>query len=93
MEWELFIYYKSKERKLKAVLEYQSSQIMRIRVFGSTTSILLENNYPIIKTTNSKKGLQWKIREGSFGETDKDTARLLIDIFSQLEYLIKKDIG
>ena len=38
-----------------------------------------------------KKGIKWKIREGAITTADKDGAQLLIDIFSKLEYLMKKD--
>jgi hypothetical protein len=92
MEWKIPVNYKGRRYWLKAVLEYQSNQVLRIRVQGRKSSVLLENNYPLLKKTNAKKGIQWKIREGSFGTTEQDTAKLLIDIFSALEEYIKMDL-
>jgi hypothetical protein len=44
------------------------------------------------KTWQASEDIRWKIREGSFGPTDQDTAKLLIDIFSALEEYIKMDL-
>ncbi|GAB2841407.1 hypothetical protein [Ferruginibacter profundus] len=90
-EWELNIEYNLKPYKLKAELEYHSAQIMRIRVHGIKSSILLENNYPILRLAKNKRGIQWKIREGSMGEGTEKTARLLTTIMEYLESLLKKD--
>jgi hypothetical protein len=91
MEWDLHLKYKGKTFKQKAVIEYKSRQVIRIRVTGSKDSLLLENDYPAIRFTNSKKGVKWKIRQGKLDAADKDSASLLVEIFSQLEYLMKKD--
>jgi hypothetical protein len=91
IEWELYITYDTKPYKLKAALEYHSSQIMRIRVHGIKSTLLLENDYPTIKASNGKRGIKWKIREGQVPGDNKATARLLIDIFEKLEYHIKND--
>jgi hypothetical protein len=90
-EFALYLSHRLKEYKLNAIVEYKSNQIMRIRVLGSKSSILLENNYPFLKNTNSKKGIQWKIREGQFDMKDEHDSRLLMRIFELLEYEIKKD--
>ena len=65
MEWILYIVYSLKSFELKAELEYHRSQIMRIRVHGSKGSILIKNDYPMLKATNTKRGIKWKIREGN----------------------------
>jgi hypothetical protein len=91
IEWDLYLTYDTKPYKLKAILEYHSSQIMRIRVHGIKSTLLLENDYPIIKAANGKRGIKWKIREGQLSGDNKATARLLIDIFEQLERNIKAD--
>ena len=91
MEWILHLSYKGKAFKQKAVIEYKSRQIFRILVDGSKDSLLLENDYPGIRFTNSKRGVRWKIRKGKLDAADKDSARLLVDIFSQVEFLMKKD--
>jgi len=91
-EWKLDITYGAKPFRLKAELEYHSAQIMRIRVHGSKSSLLLENDYPMLKLMNSKKGIKWKIREGSIGEGCEQNATLLIHIMQELEYNIKKDL-
>ncbi|MFT3680714.1 MAG: hypothetical protein QM791_23735 [Ferruginibacter sp.] len=90
MEWDLHISYKLKTFKLKAVLEFESAQIMRIRVHGQTSTLLLENNFPLIKAAGGKKGLNWKIKEGSLGASDQDKAQLMTDILEQLEIYLKK---
>jgi len=91
MEWELHLKYKGKSFTQKAAVEYASRQILRIRVQGSKTSLLLQNDYPSIRFTNSRKGVKWTLREGALGSGDEDSAQLLIDIFSKLEYLMKRD--
>ena len=91
MEWELNLSYKGKKFKQKASIEYKSRQVIRIRVEGTKASLLLQNDYPAIRFANSKKGVRWKIREGALSAGDKDSTQLLIDIFSQLEFLIKRD--
>jgi len=91
MEWELPVSYKLKQYKLKAVLEYHSNQIMRIRVHGANSTLLLENNYPLLNATNSKKALNWKLKEGSMKEGNAETSQLLYNIMSQLEDFIKRD--
>ncbi len=91
IEWVLILRYKSKKFRQKATVEYSSRQIMRIRVEGKKSTLLLQNDYPAIRFTNSRKGVKWKIREGPLNVADGDSAQLLVDIFSQLEYLMKKD--
>lgn len=96
MEWTLDVYYGNKLYNLKALVEYQSVQIMRVRVFGNKSSVLLENNFPLLHYSKSKAGVKWKIREGSLTAATKESSSLLINIFSELEkkmkeYLEKKD--
>lgn len=92
MEWELHITYSLKPYKLRAVLEYHSSQVMRIRVYGIKRSILLENNYPLLLQTKSKKGIQWKIKEGAFDSGNEKNSFLMLQIMGQLESYIKMDL-
>ena len=91
MEWDLPITYSQKPYTLKAVVEYESSQIMRIRVHGKKGSLLLECNYPLLKAGNSKKGINWKIREGKLGAGTTDNAVLLMTIMRLLEERIKQE--
>jgi len=37
------------------------------------------------------KGVNWKIRGGELEMVDKESTRLLMDIFTQLEFLMKRD--
>lgn len=89
--WELPIRYHSQVHLLKAEEVYHSEQVMRIRVHGKTSSILLENNYPLLRKLKSKKGIKWQLREGRFQADGKESSELLMNILKQLEYLIKKD--
>ena len=66
---------------------------MRIRVNGSKTSLLLENNYPLLNHTKSKKRIEWKIREGKIDKEIEKNSRLMLEIMEQLEYLIKKEFS
>ena len=91
MEWTLYITYGVTPFELKAELVYESNQIMRIAVHGKKSKIILENNYPIIRITNSKKAMQWKLREGFLKNGDSKDARLLTAIIQELESNIKKD--
>jgi hypothetical protein len=94
IEWELILNYKRKRFRQKATVEYASKQILRIRVTGSKNSLLLENDYPKLYYANSKRGMKWKIRDGQLiaSSSDPDAALLLNNIFTKLEYLVKKDI-
>lgn len=91
MEWMLNITFGLKPYELKAVLEYHSTQVMRIRVQGMKSSLLLENNYPLLATSKSKRGVRWKIREGEIKPATPESARMLVHIFEQLERYMKKD--
>jgi hypothetical protein len=91
MEWTLQLTYSVKPFKLKAELEYHSDQIMRIRVYGSKGSLLLENNYPMVRTAKSKRGIQWKIRDGSMTEGNKGNTILLLNTTDHLEYISKHE--
>lgn len=85
----LHINYNRKNYSLQAKVEYHSQQIMRIRVYGMKTTLLLENNYPVFKKRPG--AFKWKLREGSMKEATPESSRLLIDIMMQLERLIKQD--
>jgi hypothetical protein len=87
-EWEFPVFYSGINYQLKAVLEYESAQIMRIRVHGIKSSILLETNYPVTRYRTFKKGVTWKYLEGNMGANAK-VARLTMDIFVQLERILK----
>jgi len=91
IEWTLYLHYKKSKFQQKATVEYSSRQVMRIRVHGSRTTSLLQNDYPAIRFANSMKGVKWKIREGALEMVDKESTRLLMDIFTQLEFLMKRD--
>lgn len=91
MDLLLHITYGLTAFELKADIEYHSSQIMRVRVHGKRSSLLLENNYPLLRTAKSKKGIQWKIKEGKLDAANQKNSRLLLHIMEQLEREIKKE--
>jgi len=89
-EFVIYVTYGIKPFSLKCVKEYESAQIMRIRVYGKNSSILLQNDFPLLKKANSKKAINWKLMEGSFASSDKKKdASLLMEIISKLEDHIK----
>jgi hypothetical protein len=90
MEWILQISYGKKHYELKSVLVYHSNQILRIRVHGEKSTLLLENNYPLMLIAK-KRGIKWQIKEGSMNKGTEKTSRLLLEIIKQLEYCIKKE--
>lgn len=93
-DYQIHVHYGNAEFDLQAKIEYHTNQIMRIRVYGKTNSLLLENNYPLLEIMNSKKAIQWKLREGSFKSSDpRKDALLLTDIISSLEREIKGGRG
>lgn len=93
VEWEFTLIYKARPYKLKAVVEYISKQILRIRVYGTKKSLLLQTNYSEIYFRKSQRGaIRWYIKEGAFTEGTPESTRLWIDIYTRLEYLLKKDI-
>lgn len=89
--WYIPVSYGPHSLSLKAELEYESNQIQHIRVYGQKTTLLLENNYPMVKIGTGKKGIRWKIREGSFDQGGLKNAQLLARIFKELEYVIKHE--
>ena len=89
-EYTLQIRYGNKMHALKAAVTYESNQVMRIRVFGKRSSILLENNFPLMQCTQSKAAIKWKLKEGNLGNDPSQSARLLTGIIEQLEYFIKE---
>jgi hypothetical protein len=91
LEWDISVFYSKKNRIIKCKVEYASTQLIRIRVAGDKNGLLLENNYPMLKFANSKKGVQWKIKEGTVDYHKDTSTQLLTDIFSSLEYLMKRD--
>ena len=89
--FEISVTYGSVPFKLNAEIEYHSSQIMRIRVYGSKNSILLSNNRPMLdRITVAKKGILWKILKAIPKSNDliKDH-KLLHDIIDALEEKIR----
>lgn len=89
-EWQIPVSFNKKDQLLRSTLEYESAQILRIRVYGSRSSILLETNYPFLYHTNSRAGITWKLKEGSFSESNVETSRLLTRIMSELEKILKQ---
>lgn len=92
-EWELRIHYKVKVHYIKAVVEYKSKTLIRVRVHGKHSTLLVESDYPAILINRSRKGVKWKLREGKTDFAGTESAKLLIEIFQQLEALIKKDFN
>jgi hypothetical protein len=89
-QWIIPVSYGLLHYDLVATLEYHSNQIMRIRVKGKHSTLLLENDYPSLISINSKKGIHWKIKEGKFDLVNQKSSRLFQDILKELEYNIKK---
>lgn len=93
VSWEFTVQFKRTKFNLKAVVEYYSKQVIRIRLTGSGSSILLETNYSAVYHRPSKMGgIKWQIKEGKVKEGTPETARFFVDIFSNLEYRLKQDI-
>ncbi len=89
IRWTINITYGRTAFVLPADLEYHSAQIMRIRVHGKHNSLLLENDFPSLRATKSKKGIHWKIKEGQMDAGSEKNARLLTNIMAELEEIIK----
>jgi hypothetical protein len=89
-EWKILVHYNTKSIEVKTVLEYKSSQVLRIRVYGKATSLLLQNDYPSIHKAKSKRGIKWKILEGTLNAGTTENATLLMEIFRELEREIKR---
>ncbi|MEO6406239.1 MAG: hypothetical protein ABIY51_02710 [Ferruginibacter sp.] len=88
MDWTFPVSYKSKEYNIKASLIYDSSQVQRIKVYGSKSYIVLQNNFPLLnKQGNTSKGIKWQILEGEIND-----AKLLTHIIYYLEEIIKKEM-
>ena len=85
MEFEIYVSHKLKTWHLKVELFYWSDQIQRYRIHGQKSTIVLQNNYPLLASTNSlRKKISWKLTEGLI--TD---ASLLLQIIQELERELK----
>ena len=90
MDWEINIKYGSTTFTLQAEKMYESNQIMRIKVYGKKGAIVLENDYPYLQHTQSKKAIKWKIRESSIVDNLKPKdAQLIAEIITELTQLVK----
>jgi hypothetical protein len=89
MDYTLHITYGIKPFTLQAQIVYHSNQIMRIKVYGKSSTLLLENNYPILAKSHGKKAIQWKLREGQLNLSDEKDAKLFAGIIKELEREIK----
>lgn len=89
-QWTIPVSFGKLHFHLTATLEYHSNQIMRIRVKGNHSTLLLENDYPSLLAIKSKKGIHWKLREGKFDLVNDKSARLFQDILKELEFIIKE---
>lgn len=87
-DWSIQATFDRQAYELTCKLEYSSAQIMRIRVFGKTSSILLETNYPIAKLSKGKP-IKWQLKEGSFHTDAAKAAKLLNQIMTELERFLK----
>lgn len=83
-EYSISAFYNGQSRTMKAEVIYLSAQIMRIKVYGKHSHIVLQNNYPMARL--GKKAIQWKLIEGNPGD-----AKVLQDIMNELERNIKED--
>ena len=93
MDYELQVRYGVTAYTLKATIVYNSSQVMRIRVYGKHSSLLLENNYPTLQHTNSKKSMQWKLREGHLQTGDQEALiQLLFQFKTNLIMSLKTEL-
>ena len=67
------------------------SKLQKGKVQGKKSTLLLECNYPFLKAGNSKKGINWKIREGKLDAGTTDNAVLLMTVMRLLEEKIKQE--
>ncbi len=77
--------YKDKMLTVHAEWVYESEQIQRIKVSVKTNTILLQNNFPKWKASNSRKRIDWKIKEGMFKDAD-----FFLLVITHLEMYLKK---
>lgn len=90
MDWEIKVKYGKSSFVLQAEKVYESTQIMRIKVYGKKGHILLENNYPFLQFSKSNKAISWKVKESYFTTYgNEQNAQLIVDIIHLLEDLIK----
>ena len=90
MDWQISIKYKETRHTLQAEKMYESLQIMRIKVHGRNSAIVLQNDYPAIVAAGSKKKIKWKIIDtGDLDIQSVEDARLVSNIMDELEYQLK----
>ena len=90
MDWQIKVQYAGKPHILQGETVYASAQIMRIKVYGKKDYILLENDYPFIQSTGSKKAVKWKVKKGaSPNQFTPEEAQLIASIISELDYQVK----
>ncbi len=90
MKFQIFVYYNksSKRLRLNAEIFYKSCQVERYKVSGNNRSIILQNDYPLLESKQSRKGrVNWKLILGTMNDGE-----LLLSIIRQLEYKRKEVI-
>lgn len=87
MKWEFQIIYKSKRYTIKAELLYYVNGELRIKVYGS-------KGYFVVQTINLHHATTtWTFKEQcDMGPASPDLAKMYMDIFMQLELILKKEL-
>lgn len=83
-EWMIPMTYNGRGRQIKAELIYESAQIQRIKVYGSKSTITLQNNYPMARL--GKKSIQWKLTEGNPVDP-----QFFTELLEKIERVVKDD--
>ena len=80
--------FRGKQYLLKAIVEYRDEEIIKVRVHGMKSSVLLETEYK--RPVEGK--LRWKYLEGRMTNYGHDTVRFQYDMQACLEYYIRAEI-
>ena len=91
-EWTLNIDFNNKVYNLRAIVEYEDREIIRIRLYGSKRTLLFENDYPMIHNSSATRGVNWKFVEGRMDRASSRNAGLLMGILRMLEENLKEEL-
>ena len=85
-DFEIFVTNKGKTFRMEVTKIYNGDSVERFKVKGGKRQIILESNRPFLLKQNSRKRIQWTIKEGDLKSSKPtDAADALSKVIEQLE--------
>jgi hypothetical protein len=85
-DFEIFVNNKRKVFRMEVTKIYDGYSVERFKIKGGRRHIILESNRPFLLKQNSKKKIQWSIKEGDLKSSKPtDAADAVSKIVDQIE--------